>query len=313
MSTSIHGLHHVTATVGNAQEDLDFYTKLLGLRLVKRTINFDNTGVYHFYYGTGSGALGTIMTTFPYEGKGVRIGEKGAGQITVTSFSVPADSLDFWRKRLTRHGIAVQDKGSILGADVIGFDDPSGLIVELVAAPNDTRTPWITDDVDAANAIRGVFGVTLVINALDPTQKLLRDVLGFEVAGEEGHRIRFGVRGGGAGRVLDVLHVLEASPAINGIGTVHHVALAVETDEEQTEVQEELRRHGYSVTDVRDRQYFRSIYFREPGGVLLEVATAGPGFLIDEPDDALGLQLRLPPWEESRRAEITAALPDVET
>ena len=311
METSIKGLHHVTATVGDAQEDLDFYSKLLGLRLVKRTVNFDNTGVYHFYYGTRRGEPGTIMTTFPYKGKGVRIGEKGAGQVTVTSFAVPEGSLDFWAERLMRNGVVVQEKGSRLGDEVIGFDDPTGLALELTACEDDGRAPWTTDEIGSQEAIRGIFSVTLAVNNLEPTQKLLEDVLGFEVVGSQRRRTRFGVRNGGAGRILDVQHVPEASPGVNGIGTVHHVALAVETAEVQRTIQEELRRRGYTVTDVRDRQYFQSIYFREPGGVLLEVATAGPGFLIDEAEDALGRQLRLPPWEEPRRTQIAADLPEI--
>ncbi len=312
LTMNIRSLHHVTATVGDAQEDLDFYTQLLGLRLVKRTVNFDNSAVYHFYYGTARGAPGTIMTTFPYKGKGVREGEKGAGQVTVTSFSVPEGSLEFWRDRLAVAGIEVRDKGARMGADVIAFDDPSGLILELVAGVGDDRAPWATDDVRSENAIRGVFSVTLVVNQLDPTRELLEGALGFQMVDEEGHRIRFGLRGGGPGRILDVLHVPEASRGVNGIGTVHHVALAVETAEQQKAIQDDLRRRGYSVTDVRDRQYFQSIYFREPGGVLLEVATEGPGFLIDEAEAALGRELRLPPWEEPRREEIAAALPRID-
>ena len=313
MSTAIRGIHHVTATVADAQEDLDFYTGLLGLRLVKRTVNFDNTGVYHFYYGTERGAPGTIMTTFPYAGKGVRIGEKGAGQITVTSFSVPDASLDFWRERLAQRGVEVREGPARFGANVIAFDDPSGLILELIADRADERPPWTAEGIGADAAIRGVFSVTLMVNALEPTQRLLQDVLGFKVVQEDGHRVRLGVGGGGAGQCVDVLYVPEASPAINGIGTVHHVAIAVDSDEDQLAIQEELRRRGYSVTDVRDRQYFRSIYFREPGGILLEVATTGPGFLIDEPAESLGSELRLPPWEEERREEIARALPDIRT
>ena len=311
LSTTIKGIHHVTATVADAQEDLDFYTALLGLRLVKRTVNFDNTGVYHFYYGTETGAPGTIMTTFPYAGKGVRVGEKGAGQITVTSFSVPESSLDFWRERLAKHGVAVRDGRERFGSEVIAFDDPSGLILELIANDADDRPGWTAGGVEAEAAIRGVFSVTLMVNSLEPTQRLLQEVLGFEVVQEEGHRVRFGVAGGGAGQSLDVLYLPEASPAINGIGTVHHVALAVESDEDQLGLQEELRRRGYSVTDVRDRQYFRSIYFREPGGILLEIATTSPGFLVDERADALGRELRVPPWEEGRREEIARALPRI--
>lgn len=312
MDARINGLHHVTATAGDAQEDVDFYTKTLGLRLVKRTVNFDNPGVYHFYYGTTVGAPGTIMTTFPYKGQGVRIGEKGAGQITVTSFSVPDGSIGFWKERLTRQGLEIEERRKRFGESAIAFEDPSGLILELVAVENDQRDPWLSDGIGPDDAIRGVHSVTMVVNRLDPTRQLLVDVVGFDVIAEETRRTRFGVGGGGAGRMLDVIHIEEASRAVNGIGTVHHVAFAVSTGEEQQEMQEELRRLGYNVTDVRDRQYFRSIYFREPGGILFEIATEGPGFLADEDENELGQNLRLPPWEESRRQEIEAALPEID-
>ncbi len=307
----INGLHHVTATVGDAQADLDFYTKLLGLRLVKRTVNFDNAGVYHFYYGDAVGTPGTIMTTFPYAGKGVRPGVKGAGQVTTTSFSVPPDALDFWRERLLSRTAAIDERGRRLREEVIAFEDPSGLILELVACEDHRETTWITEDVERQHAIRGIHSVTLELRDVGPTLDLLKGRLGFEVIGEEDNRIRLGVRDGAAGRIVDLRHSPEASPGVNGIGTVHHVALAIATDDEQLAIQAELRGLGFHVTDVRDRHYFRSIYFREPGGVLLEAATEGPGFLEDESKDALGRQLRLPPWEERRREEIEGALPAI--
>ena len=312
MVRRINGLHHVTATVADAQQDLDFYAKLLGLRLIKRTVNFDNSDVYHFYYGDVQGSPGTIMTTFPYEGKGVRVGVKGAGQVNTISFSVSLDSLDFWRERLTREGISVTERGRRLGEEVLAFEDPSGLILEIIAGKDDRASIWTANGIDASDAIRGIHSVTLVIGDLDPTINLLQDTLGFDVIGEEDGRVRLGVRAGGAGRVLDILHMPDASPGVNGLGTVHHVALAVADDEDQRAIQDELRRLGHNVTDVRDRNYFRSIYFREPGGVLLEVATQGPGFLIDETSDALGRNLMLPSWEEHRRTTIEAALPAID-
>lgn len=311
MAPHLVSLHHVTATVDDAQADLDFYVKLLGLRLVKKTVNFDNTSVYHFYYGTEHGTPGTIMTTFPYKGKGVRVGEKGAGQITATSFSVPTGSLAWWRARLAQHGVTVREGGGRLGEEVIVFDDPSGLILELIANDGDDRTPWRAEGVDEAYAIRGFHSVTLALHDLEKTRHLLENVLGFEVVGEEGNRVRLGVHGGGAGKMLDLVHLPEAARGVNGLGTVHHVALAITSDEEQRALREDLLRLGYKVTEVRDRQYFRSIYFREPGGVLLEVATIGPGFAIDETVEALGQSLKLPPWEEPLRNSIEAALAEV--
>jgi len=307
----IRGLHHVTATVADAQADLDFYTRLLGLRLVKKTVNFDNHHVFHFYYGDERGTPGTLMTTFPYLGKGVPVGRKGAGQITVTSFSVPAGSIDAWRQRLAAQGVAITGEGSRFGEACLVFDDPSGLAIELIAADQDTRTPWPLDDLDPAMAIRGIHSVTLMIRSPQRSLDLLTDVLGWELVGSADSRTRVAVSGGGPGKLLDILHAPEAAAALNGLGTVHHVAMAIGTAEEQLRIREELLRQGLQVTEVRDRQYFTSIYFREPGGVLYEIATLPPGFTVDEELSQLGQALKLPPWEEPYRAEIEAGLPRV--
>jgi glyoxalase family protein len=307
MEHRIRGLHHVTATVAGAQEDLDFYTRLLGLRLVKRTVNFDNHGVYHFYYGDGRGTPGTIWTTFPYAGQGVRVGEKGTGQVTATAFAVPAGALGFWAERLAAHGVAAREAPPRFGAAVLAFEDPSGLRLELVAGEGGAGAPWGADGIGAGEAIRGLHGVTLEEREVEPTRRLLEDVLGLAALGEEGGRTRFGTAGGTP--ALDVLHRPDGAPGVNGLGTVHHVALAIGTDEEQLTLREQVLGLGYSVTEVRDRNYFRSIYFREPGGVLVEVATLGPGFLVDEDEGALGQALKLPAWEEPNRAAIEAALP----
>lgn len=309
---TITSLHHVTATVARSQEDLDFYTKLLGLRLVKKTVNFDNTGVYHFYYGDARGTPGSIMTTFPYAGKGVRAGVKGAGQVTATSFRVPTGSLDFWRDRFARHGVAVDERGQRFGDEVIAINDPSELILELVASGEERPASWIADGIGPQAAVRGIHSVTLEVRDTGPTLELLQGALGLRLTAREGQRTRVQAGSAGRGQVLDVLHAPEGPVAVNGIGTVHHVALAIGTDEQQRAMQASLREIGLNVTDVRDRQYFHSIYFREPGGILLEVATEGPGFLIDESEDELGRALKLPPWEEPRRSEIAAALAPVE-
>jgi glyoxalase family protein len=308
MDTPIRSLHHVTATVDDAQRDFDFYTRVLGLRLVKKTVNFDNHDVYHFYYGNEAGEPGTIMTTFPYKGRGVRIGEKGAGQIGITSFSVPAGSLDFWKTRLRERGVAVQDEPPRFGAPSITFPDPSGLVLEFVATA-DERRPWTGGDVPAERAIRGVHSVTLPIRAPARTFQLMTEVLGFEIVNEALGRTRLAVRGDRPGRVIEVLHAPDAPTGVNGLGTVHHVAMAIGDAEEQLGMRRELVRWGCQVTDVLDRQYFRSIYFREPGGVLFEVATVPPGFAIDETLPCLGRDLKLPPWEEPNRAAIEAVLP----
>lgn len=311
MDPLILSLHHVTATVNDAQQDLEFYSGLLGLRLVKQTVNFDNHHVYHFYYGDGRGTPSTLMTTFPYKGKGVPAGRKGAGQITATGFSVPPDSLVPWRKRLAARGVGIRDQGIRFGEEFISIEDPSGLTIELIANRQDVRMPWSAPEIDPAIAIRGVHSVTLTIGIPEPSFALLVDVLGYVILGEEASRTRLGIQGGGAGRSIDILAAPEAPVALNGLGTVHHVAMAVATAEDQVAYRNRLLRLGVPVTEVLDRQYFQSIYFREPGGVLYEIATIPPGFLVDEPLAALGTTLKLPPWEEPHRKLIEAGLPAV--
>jgi glyoxalase family protein len=305
------GLHHVTATVDEAQDDLDFCVAALGLRLVKKTVNFDNHHVYHFYYGDERGAPGTIWTTFPYQDRGVPLGAKGAGQVTVTSFSVPSGSLDSWRVRLAARAIAVTDVAERFGDPVISFADRSGLTFELIATSDDHRTPWIAEGLDRGSAIRGLHSVTLVVHDAAKTLDLMTRLLGYTVTGEMDNRIRLAVNGGGPGRTIDVAPHADATPARNGIGTVHHVAMAIGSAGEQLRLRGELIRYGCKVTEVRDRCYFQSIYFREPGGVLFEVATVQPGFTADEPLSDLGRGLKLPPWEEANRADIEAVLAPV--
>jgi glyoxalase family protein len=311
MNGLIRSLHHVTATVTDAQQDLDHYAGILGLRLVKKTVNFDNHNVYHFYYGNERGTPSTIMTTFPYKGWGVPVGTKGAGQITVTSFSVPAANLDFWRERLESRSVPWFDAPSPFGEDAIEFDDPSGLRLSLVATTADERTPWTTAELDAANAIRGIHSVTLSIRSPDTSIRFLTDVLKLDVLDQKGDRTRVGLGAGGPGHTLEIRHAADAPAAVNGLGTVHHVAMAIGTPEEQLEVREMLVGLGCRVTEVRDRQYFKSIYFREPGGVLYEIATLGPGFDVDEELADLGRGLKLPPWEEPNRPEIQTKLPPI--
>ncbi len=312
MTHPILGLHHVTATVDDAQADLDFNIDLLGLRLVKKTVNFDNHHVYHFYYGTERGLPGTIWTTFPYRDHGVRAGVKGAGQIVTTSFSVPGASLPFWRQRLADNGVAAEDVQARFGEEAIRVDDPSGLRFELIASDRDPRAPWTGGGVDAGAAIRGLHSVTMVVRDLRPTLELMSGLLGYKVVDEREGWTRVAVGGDGPGHAIDI-HIDPGAPAaINGIGTVHHVAMAIATGDEQRRLRDELLRMDMRVTDIRDRCYFESIYFREPGGVLFEVATVQPGFAVDEDPSALGRGLRLPPWEEPNRRTIEANLPQVE-
>ena len=310
MVPEILSLHHVTATVNDAQEDLDFYCRLLGLRLVKKTVNFDNRGVYHFYYGDRTGTPGTIMTTFPYKGMGVPVGRKGAGQITTTAFSVPPGALDRWRSRLRGRMIST-DEATRFGEEAVSFADPSGLRIELIGTAIDARVPWTSGELDQAVAIRGIHTLELTIAEPGRSLELFTSLLGFAVQASEGDRTRIGVQGGGPGRTLDIVAAPTAAPALNGLGTVHHLALAVASPEVQLAYREAVLRLGIPVTEVLDRQYFQSIYFREPGGVLLEIATVPPGFQVDEPVEELGQALRLPPWEAANRETIEAALPAV--
>lgn len=310
MEKPIRSLHHVTATVSDAQDDLDFYTGLLGQRLVKKTVNFDNTRVYHFYYGDEKGTPGTIMTTFPYGQQGVRQGTHGSGQITVTSFSVPAGSLPFWIERLSYAGVPFTAEDSGFGEDAIRFRDPSGLTIRLVESRADARAPWRKQDIDDARALRGIHSVTLTVPEPKKTLAFMNELMDTSVVGEREGGMRVAVNGDAPGRLVEIVRDADRA-GINGVGTVHHVAFAVDDPDQQLEVQRELRRRGVQVTDVMDRQYFRSIYFREPGGVLFEVATIPPGFTADESVSDLGTSLKLPPWEEPRRATIEAGLPTV--
>lgn len=311
MKHPVLGLHHVTATVDEAQADLDFYVGSLGLRLVKKTVNFDNHNVYHFYYGDERGTPGTIWTTFPYRGWDVPRGLPGRGQITTTSFSIPAGSLGFWRSRFHHRGIQVRDGDAVAGSDAIEIADPSGLTIKLVETRDDPRSPWTAREIGVEAAIRGLHSVTLTLQAPDPTVELLTELLGFEVVDESERLIRLAVNGDAPGRGIELTYQPDAPPARNGLGTVHHVALAIAGSDEQLRLRQELIALGYAVTEVLDRQYFQSIYFREPGGVLFEAATVQPGFTIDEALPQLGRELKLPPWEEPNRAIIKRGLPTV--
>jgi glyoxalase family protein len=304
---TILGLHHVTATVNQVQPDLDFYRGALGLRLVKKTVNFDNPNVYHFYYGDELGTPGTIWTTFPYGGWGAAPGRHGAGQITTTSFSVPAGSLSSWALRLQDNGVSFQED-SAGGGNAIVATDPSGLQVRLIEARNDSRTPWTGSGLSADMAIRGLHSVTLTVTDPGPSVSFARELLGFEVVDEAHGLLRMAVNGDLPGHALELSYGGDVPPARNGLGTVHHVALAISDEDQQRQLRQELIARGISVTDVLDRQYFRSIYFREPGGVLYEAATVAPGFTVDEPVAALGQALKLPPWEEKNRAIIESNL-----
>ena len=302
-----HGLHHVTAIASDPQANVDFYTKVLGLRLVKQTVNFDAPDTFHLYYGDDAGRPSTIMTFFPW--RGVPAGTQGSGLTTATAFSVPPESMGWWAQHVSALGIATDGPRSRDGEEVLTFHDPDGLVVDIVAAPGDTRSGWDgVASVPAEHAVRGLHSVTMSEAVPEHTAALLSGLLGMDLAGEDGDRARFAMAGGGSGAVVDV--AADGGPrGRQAGGTVHHIAFRAPDQETQAEWRRELVEAGMQVTEIVDRQYFTSIYFREPGGILLEIATDAPGFAIDEPLLELGRALKLPPWLEPDREQIRAALP----
>ncbi len=311
MNQAIPGLHHVTAIAGDPQRNLAFYAGTLGMRFVKRTVNFDDPGTYHFYYGDGAASPGSIMTFFPWPG--APRGRQGAGLTTATAFSIPGASLGWWATRLKDAGVSVDGPLPRFDDQLLSFDDPDGLRLELVAtAASDPREPWGGGSVPAEHGIRGFHGVTLTENSVDRTAALLTETLGFRASGQSGNRSRFHAADAGPGTTVDLLHDPAAPRGIVAVGTVHHVAWRAPGDADQERWRKTISGLGTHITPIVDRCYFRSTYFREPGGVLFEIATDGPGFAIDESPERLGETLRLPPWLESRRAELEETLPAIE-
>jgi len=307
-SGDLRGVHHITAIAGDPQQNVEFYAGILGLRLVKQTVNFDDPGTYHLYFGDALGRPGTILTFFPWPG--APRGRHGVGQATVVSFSVPPDSLGFWGERLRSLVIPFERLESAFGEPVLEFSDPDGLHLELV---EDSRTdlgqPWTGASVPSPQAIRGFHSVALLERTHDGTAELLTEVMGFRLAQAVGHRRRYVVGDGGLATKVDVVIAPDAPSGQVAVGTVHHVAWRAATDEAQEAWRRRLVAAYLSVTTVRDRRYFRSIYFHEPGGVLFEIATDPPGFTVDEPAEVLGAKLQLPPWLEPRRQMLEARLP----
>lgn len=309
MKKLVNGLHHITALASDAQRNLDFYAGILGLRLVKKTINFDAPEIYHLYYGNEKGSPGTIMTFFPYPG--IPQGRKGKGQLTVTSFSIPENSLDYWIKRLEKFGIAFEDPQQRFDEVVIYFEDHDGLGLELVANKRDERPGFTYGNVPKENAVKGFYGMTLSEECYEKTAGLLVGQMDHQLIVEKGNRFRYSASGK-PGDFVDILCQPEALKGIGGYGTIHHVAFATDNDVTQLMAREKLLAFGLNVTPVLDREYFHSIYFREPGEVLFEIATIPPGFAVDEPLEHLGGTLKLPPWEEKNRKKIEQELSPIE-
>jgi glyoxalase family protein len=306
----VTGLHHVTALADDAQKNVDFYAGILGLRMVKKTINFDAPDVYHLYYGDETGSPGTIMTFFPFQG--LTRGRHGKGQMTVTSFSVPDTSLDYWLTRLKKFNIRHSEPQQRFQEEVfISFKDIHGLGLELIFSKSDKRLAFTYGQIPAEHAVKGFFGVELSEDGYERTAALLLEGMDHQLIAEKGNRIRYSASGL-PGDFVDIVWSPAASRGLGGSGTIHHLAFATPDDSTQLEVREKLLSKGYQVTQVLDRQYFHSIYFREPGGVLFEIATNPPGFAVDEPVANLGEELKLPAWYEKHRDKIEASLQPIQ-
>jgi glyoxalase family protein len=306
------GLHHVTAIAGNALKNFDFYTRTLGMRFVKKTVNFDDPGTYHFYYGDEAGSPGSILTFFPWEGASA--GRGGVGQTQQTAFRVPESSLGFWTHRFIEKGIAHQPLEKRFGERVLSFTDPDGMSLALVGIPGaESESAWSNGDIPAEHAIRGMHGVTLLLENAAKTAAILTGVFGFAESAREGAVIRFKAPDRAVGGVIDIYEAQGFLPARQGAGSVHHIAFRAKDDAEQAAMAATLvETFGVRPTEQKDRNYFRSIYFREPGGILFEIATDVPGFAVDEPVETLGRDLKLPAFLERHRKDIEGVLPSLE-
>jgi glyoxalase family protein len=305
MSQLITGIHHVTATASHAQKNIDFYTGILGMRLLKKTVNFDNSKVYHFYYGNERADIG-VITFFPYPG--LKRGRKGNGQLTTTSFSISPDSLDYWMNRLKKFGVLFNPPQERFQKETyIYFEDEDGIGLELVANQEDRREGFSNGVIPAQHAIKGFYGVALSLESNEKTIEVLTELLNHKFVAQEGSRIRYAANSAPGGYV-DLIVLPNQLRGLNGSGTVHHLALETPSTETQKEIREKVLARNYNVTEVLDRSYFTSIYFREPGGVLFEIATTGPGFTADEDLSSLGEELKLPPWLEPERSAIEQQL-----
>lgn len=306
MTVNPKGLHHVTAISSDPQKNVDFYTQALGLRLIKQTVNFDAPHIWHLYYGDEAGTPSSILTFFPWPG--VPKGKEGAGLTTATSFSIPAESMSFWIERFKTLGIDSEPIFSRNDEEVLSVRDADGMRIELVGTSGDQRSGWDgVASIPMEHAVRGLHAVTMEQNQLDPTASMLTELLGMDLGKESSTHATFEMDGGSSGALVNVVAGID-SRGLQAGGTVHHVAFRAPDLETMTAWQQELSSNGVQVTQIMDRQYFKSIYFREPGGVLFEIATDTPGFDIDEPLLELGKKLKLPPWLEPSREQIEASL-----
>jgi glyoxalase family protein len=308
MEDKILGIHHITAIAGDAQRNYDFYTKVLGLRLVKKTVNFDDPGTYHFYYGNETGSPGTILTFFPWAN--VRRGTNGTGMATEIGYAVPKGSLDFWANRFREQNVRHDQPEEKFGESMLRFEDPDGLRLNLIVpAKEDTRKPWETGEVGTDAALKGFHSIVLTLREVAPTAKVLTDIFGYKLLKQEGNRYRFITDAVGSAAVVDLVELPNERPGHVAGGTNHHVAFRVKNDEVLMQYREKVEKYGLNITPKIDRNYFFSLYFREPGGVLFEIASDNPGFMVDEDIQELGTNLRLPSQYEPQRSAIEKVLP----
>lgn len=308
MENTILGIHHITAIAGDAKRNFNFYAKVLGLRFIKKTVNFDDPGTYHFYFGDETGSAGTILTFFPW-GEGIPQGRRGSGMATEIGYSVPKGSLDFWIKRFEQYNVIYNKPAEKFGERYLTFLDPDGLKLELIeSTAEDTRKPWETDEVKADAATRGFHNVTLTLTDITGTAAVLTDIFGYKLIAQEGNRYRYATNAVDQAAIVDLVELPNEVRGRGANGTVHHVAFRVKNDEILMHFREKVAAKGLNITPQIDRNYFHSLYFREPGGVLFEIATDNPGFLIDESLEELGKNLKLPAQYESRREDIEAHL-----
>lgn len=304
-------MHHITAIAGSAKRNLDFYTRVLGLRLLKKTVNFDDPKTYHLYYGDETGSPGTILTFFPWGD--IVTGRRGSHMATEIGYSVPEGSFDFWIRRFEAFNVTYNKPAEKFGEPYLTFLDPDGLKLELVTPQSeDTRSPWVGAGVGAAVATRGFHQVTLTLLHAGPTAEILTEVFGYKLLAQQVNRYRFGTDAVIQANLVDLVEVPGERRGHVGGGSIHHVAFRVKDEQALLHYRDKVARRGLQVTDKIDRSYFYSIYFREPGGVLFEIATDNPGFTIDESPEELGTHLMLPPQHEPSRKEIEAALPKLD-
>jgi len=308
MENKILGIHHITAIAGDAKRNFDFYSKILGLRFIKKTVNFDDPSTYHFYFGDELGSAGTILTFFPW-GQDIQQGRKGSGMATEIGYSVPKGSLDFWQGRFEKNNVIYNKPAEKFGEKYLTFLDGDGLKIELIESKTkDSRKSWETDEIKDDVALKGFHSITLTLNNIKPTAAILTEIFGYKLVDQDVNRYRYVTDAVENAAIVDLVELIDEKHGHVANGSIHHVAFRVQNDEILMHFREKIEAFGLSITPQIDRQYFHSLYFREPGGVLFEIATDNPGFTIDETLEELGQQLKLPAQHEPQRAVIEMSL-----